>query len=98
MKVILVQPPEDLERLLGKGKHFVMPVPPVGLMYIGAMLEKNGYHVGLLDAYHKRLNVQETAVEVLKESPDVIGISCLTANGANVFNLAKELKQLQPKD
>jgi radical SAM superfamily enzyme YgiQ (UPF0313 family) len=96
MKILLLQPPETLERVMGKGAHFVWPVPPYGLMYIGSFLEKNGYPVEIIDAYLKKYDVDQTVKEILARAPDVVGISCLTSNGANTFHVVKKLKSEQP--
>lgn len=96
MRILLVQPPENIERLLGKGKHFVMAIPPVGLMYLATYMMHKGLDVEILDAYFHKYSVERTAEEILKKSPDLVGISCLTSNGANVFYLSKLLKLKMP--
>jgi len=82
--------------MLGSGKHFVMPIPPVGLMYIASYLEREGHPVEILDAYFHKYDLETTVQEVLEKRPDILGISCLTSNGANVYYLIKLLKEKKP--
>jgi radical SAM superfamily enzyme YgiQ (UPF0313 family) len=69
-------------------------VPPLGLMYIAAVLEKEGHKVQLYDAdpeYH------DTIVREIKDfKPDLIGLSFLTVAYQRAFNLMKILKSELP--
>ncbi|HDK82215.1 MAG TPA: B12-binding domain-containing radical SAM protein, partial [Nitrospirae bacterium] len=69
-------------------------VPPLGLMYIAAVLEKAGHDVQLYDAdpeYH------DTIVREIKEfRPDLIGLSFLTVGYQKAFRLMKQLKKELP--
>jgi anaerobic magnesium-protoporphyrin IX monomethyl ester cyclase len=96
MKILLIQPPENLEKLMGNGKHFAMPIPPTGIMYICAYLEKYGYNVDIIDAYFLKFNVPQTVKAIISHRPDIVGISCLTSNGPDVFYLVKALKKECP--
>ena len=66
-------------------------VPPLGLMYIAAILEKAGHDVQLHDAdpeYH------DTIVNEIKDfKPDLIGLSFLTVGYQRAFNFIKLLKK-----
>ena len=69
-------------------------VPPLGLMYIAAVLEKAGHEVQLFDAdpeYHDTI-VEET----IEFNPDMIGISFLTAGYQKAYNFLKKIKQKLP--
>ncbi len=69
-------------------------VPPLGLMYIAAVLEKAGHAIQLYDAdpeYH------DAIVKEIKEfKPDLIGLSFLTVGYQRALNLMKKLKQELP--
>ncbi len=69
-------------------------VPPLGLMYIAAVLEKAGHKIQIYDAdpeYHDSI-VQE--IKTFK--PDLIGLSFLTVGYQRAFNLMKKLKKELP--
>ncbi len=69
-------------------------VPPLGLMYIAAVLEKAGHAVQIYDADpeydHSILN------EIKAFKPDLIGLSFLTVGYERAFNFSKKLKQALP--
>lgn len=92
MKILLVNPPNTMEEVLGKASAFVTELDPLGLLYIAAVLEDAGYQVEVLDAFIDRLNLSQILKEVEKRKPDIVGISCLTANGAVVYSIGKAIK------
>ncbi len=69
-------------------------VPPLGLMYIAAVLEKAGHAVQIFDADPE---YQDTMLKEIKEfNPELIGLSFLTVAYQRAFNLCKTLKQELP--
>lgn len=69
-------------------------VPPLGLMYIAAVLEKAGHAVQIYDADPE---YQENIIKEIKEfDPDLIGLSFLTVAYQRAFGLCKRLKQELP--
>jgi len=95
--VFLVNPPDPK----GVGEYLAPTrirehetLPPLGLAYIAAVLEKNGVDVGLSDAWTLDLSVQEVLNRVADASPKVVGITC-DATRANVTKeIAKRVKEL----
>ena len=59
---------------------------PMGLLYLSAILKKNGYEVIFLDANIHNMRADEVADYIKQEKPDIVGITCVTAT----FNYAKE--------
>jgi len=74
-----------------------LAVPPLGIAYLGAQLQKNGYDVSILDimleGYENEINQDEYSIiyglsfeecksRIEKINPDAIGISCLFSNRA----------------
>lgn len=69
-------------------------VPPLGLMYIAAVLEKAGHRVQLFDAdpeYHHAI-----VKEVKDFKPDLIGLSFLTVGYQRALHLMQNLKKELP--
>jgi anaerobic magnesium-protoporphyrin IX monomethyl ester cyclase len=100
MRVILVNPP--LDQVLANGH--VSPVTsylffnsaPLGLLYIGAMLEQRGETVAALDAAAERLDVAGTVRRIQEFKPDVIGIGSFTVTFETTRILARKLKEAMP--
>ena len=67
---------------------------PLGVAYIAAYCEKEGYNVQIYDEIpdsHKTLS------DTLKSyKPDVVGISCMTATYTRARNYAKEIRETLP--
>jgi anaerobic magnesium-protoporphyrin IX monomethyl ester cyclase len=93
MKVLLINPPNTMEEVLGKAHMFVSELDPLGLLYIAAVLEQNNYEVEVLDAFIDHLNLSRILKEIEIRKPDVVGISCLTSNGVAVYEIGKMIKQ-----
>lgn len=86
MKVLLVNPP-----FLKGFRKFNLNLPPIGLGYIGAMLEERGHEVKILDL----------SVEGWKEgelhSSDVVGVTSLTPTYPKAMEIAKRIKEKEPE-
>ncbi len=69
-------------------------VPPLGLMYIAAVLEKAGHTVQLYDAdpqYHDNI-----ISEIKAFRPELVGLSFLTVGYQRALNFSKQLKTELP--
>ena len=88
MRILLLYPPLSF---LHEEGSFVPTSPPLGLAYIGGVLEQAGYDVKAIDCvienwgkkvwetdhYHVGLSWQEIKMRIQKEKPDIVGLSCL---------------------
>lgn len=70
MKILLIQPEVPKESPFGK-----VLTPPIGLMYIAAVLENNGFDVAILDNNLLELSEQQLSKRIKEENPDLVGIS-----------------------
>lgn len=105
-KILLIQPPYDILRIEPKTAQ-----PPLGLAYLGAVLEKD-YEVKILDAVaegyeneqfidrnFKRygLSFSDIKTEIEKFNPDVVGVSCLFSTQAeNSHRVVRLAKEVNP--
>lgn len=96
MKILLLNPPQDLDAILGVGKNFVQKYEPLGLLYIAAVANQKGYDVTVLDAYAAEYDDADVKKFITANHFDVIGVSTLTCNGAIVYKLGKWIKQNFP--
>ncbi len=108
MRVLLIQPPYDLghddER---------QAVPPLGLAYIAAVLERQGYEVRVIDCVaedferldpqpegRRRHGLADTALtaRVTDFNPDLVGVSCLfSAQAAAAHHVCAIVKEATPR-
>jgi anaerobic magnesium-protoporphyrin IX monomethyl ester cyclase len=99
MKVMLVNPPFGLGDLVGKSKSMkiVMNViQPLGLGYLAAVLEREGYEVRIEDSQCLDLDHSKLLNEVRRYSPDIVGITATTPTFGSSLLTAQMLKENLP--
>jgi len=82
MKLILIRP--------NYKSHII--TPPLGLGYLASYLKKEGHDVKIIDGLRDSLDNEHILREILKEKPDAVGITCLTAFYHEVVGLSNLLK------
>lgn len=97
IKILLINPPNNLNKILGKANLFVSEFEPMGLLYIAAVLEENNYPVKILDAYAENLSMKQIDDCVSDYKPDVVGITCLTSTGSLTYKIGLMIKDKYPK-
>tara|TARA_Y100000310_G_scaffold339426_1_gene432033 strand:- start:335 stop:1777 length:1443 start_codon:yes stop_codon:yes gene_type:complete len=99
MKIILLNPPYNEEEMSGKTslKRVSNVIPPLGLAYLAAVLEKEGYKdIKIIDCLlgleHNKL------IKILQEEkPDILGMMTTSTTFYSVVNVAKDVRKLLPK-
>lgn len=89
-KVILFYPPVYYEN--GKPVIFDVSYPPLGILYLAAVLEKEGITVKAIDVGAEKQYLKESISLIKREKPLVIGISAMTSMLQGAVDLAKEIK------
>ena len=87
MQVTLVNPPYPA------GSHRHPPFIPLGIGYLAAVLEKNGFDVNVIDCQALKLTLNQVRDELGKRRPDVVGLTSttLTYNSAiKIIDVAKK--------
>src|SRR3989338_7686525 len=71
---------------------------PLGLAYLGAVLEKNNYETDILNlTYSNWEDVKQSAIEKIKSfNPDIFGISILSNSRISAKKLIEEVKKINP--
>jgi len=90
VNVTLVNPPYP-----GKA-HQHPSFIPLGIAYVGAVLEKNGYSVNVIDCQAQKLNYVDLEREIGKHQPKIIGITSTTLTYKSALKVAAIAKQVNP--
>lgn len=92
MKILLVSPPT--EKPYNEVTSYVL-----GIAYLGAVLEKQGYSVHLLDYFQRSYEKSEKRIldTVKRIKPDIVGINCLTLNRTSARLIARRIKEILPE-
>ena len=84
MKVLLISP-------MSESHYFV---PTVGLGFLATALRKNNFNVGLIDGVKSRLTVEKLSRIILKNKPDVIGISFFSCDFSIIKEYVNKIKEI----
>lgn len=84
MKILLISPPYPKDKIFRKSmKNLGAVLPPLGIAYIAAMLEKDGHRVKIIDgpawATVFGYTFEDLTKDVTEFYPDVIGVSASTS-------------------
>ena len=99
MKVLFINPPFEPADSVGESRsvRFVLNItPPLGLAYLGAVLERKGEEVKIVDytGRHPYLPLPRLLEEF---HPDIIGITATTPSFASALRIARRCRDLLPR-
>jgi len=94
MKILLINPPYDIENYYGRLSKLAFVFPPVGLTYLAAYLRENGEETAIYDFQVEERNFETFIGEY---EPDLVGITCQTALYYNTLKLAQKIKSIFPQ-
>ena len=90
MQVTFVNPPYPT------GSHRHPPFIPLGIGYLAAILEKNGYNVNVIDCQALKLTLNEVENELHKRQPDIVGLTSTTLTYKPALEIIKVAKKALP--
>jgi len=93
-EIVLVTPPVTLEERYGKLSGAANTLPSLGILYLAAMLRKEGHLVSVIEASSLGLSLKELIGEIVKNKPEYLGISSTTLSIFHASALADEIKNI----
>jgi len=97
MKILFINPPSSNLILTNLPEAIAQEdtMPPLGLMYLAAYLEKHTSHqVKILDCLIEKIDYHQLKKRIEQEKPDLVGITALTFTLIDVLKTAKITKQI----
>ncbi len=91
MKITLVNPPYPLN------VHSHPPFIPLGLAYLGAVAEKAGHQVTVIDCQAERLTCETFRDRITQTQSDIIGVTATTLLYKSAIKLIDIAKETQPQ-
>jgi anaerobic magnesium-protoporphyrin IX monomethyl ester cyclase len=79
-----------------EGKKSLASWPPLGILYLAAVLQEKGIEVSVLDQAAEGLTVKATARWVKTQNPDVVGFSTFATSGRTAALVSQEVKKDNP--
>jgi len=71
-------------------------LPPLGLAYVAAALEKAGFQVEILDNYNLKKSSEQVKLEIKRLEPEIVGITCGSVTYRRCIETAKAVKEVLP--
>jgi len=71
-------------------------IPPLGLAYVAAALEKEGFHVDIVDNYLLEKPIDYIKQTVRRLGPQIVGITCGSLTYRRCVETAKAVKEVLP--
>jgi len=96
MRVLLVHPPLTGKERYGKYAESGSYLPPLGLCYIAAVLEKEGVDVRIVDGLCLNLTIEDVLREIGEYRPDMVGLSAYSIACERTRELARRIKEQEP--
>lgn len=79
IRILLINPPISPEEIYGEYSTVAPCLPPLGLCYLAAVLQKNGYgNVEIIDGVLEKLSPDDLYKRIRRYKPDIVGISSTT--------------------
>jgi anaerobic magnesium-protoporphyrin IX monomethyl ester cyclase len=96
IKIHLLLPPHTfIERYDEKISKAAGSVPPLGLLYIASVLNKNGFKVSVSDG--SKESYDDILKKLYREKPEIVGISVMTFLWNRTKQMIDEIKKMLPK-
>ena len=92
MKILFVVPSQETVY----GIKMPPVYPPLGVLYLGAVLEREGHAVEFLDLDIEGMDAQGLLAHIERDPPGLVGFSCVTPTAPNGFALAAAIKARFP--
>jgi len=96
-KIVLTTPPVTLKERYGNLSGAANTLSSLGILYLAAILRKEGHSVSVIDASSTGLSLTELIDKIIAINPRYVGISATTLSIFNASALADELKKINRK-
>ena len=96
MKFSFINPGPNPELPIEDTKKMVGAAPPLGILYIAAILKNEGIEVSMIDEAAQGFSMKDTVDWVKKEDPNILGFSTCSSSGRKAAMIAEEVKKENP--
>lgn len=100
MNILLINPPFFEQNSVGKErsiKYVLNIIPPLGLAYLAAVLEREGFKVGITDYLVEKYSEQDIIRRIEKDKPQIVGITATTATFIWASKIARIIRSNFPQ-
>ncbi|NQT03038.1 MAG: radical SAM protein [Planctomycetes bacterium] len=94
LKILLITPPMSREERYGSYSDAGSTAPPLGILYVAAVMEGNDYTVQVIDGMKGDITQADVIKEVKSFDPDIVGISVTTISFHRTIEISKEIRKI----
>ncbi|HLC22732.1 MAG TPA: radical SAM protein [Candidatus Nanoarchaeia archaeon] len=93
-RILLVFPPYSMKERYHNdvGENIGGHLPPLGLCYIAAYLEKHGHEVEIMDCPAHHYTIEDVLKRIRKFQPDIVGLAAVTILVDRAVEITKAIK------
>ena len=95
-KIVLVNAPMSRRMLQASFEEIANILPPLGIGYVAAVLEQNGFNVKIIDCLPTQMSTDELVEELKKDAPDLVGFTSTTLFIMPTIEAAQKIKKEIP--
>lgn len=96
LDILLIYPPIYYDQE-GKPRCLDVEHPPLGILYLAAVLLKQGFKADVVDVGAENLSLSALMIKIKEKKPKIIGISSMTANIRGSVQTAEAIKKHFPE-
>src|SRR3989344_2340261 len=96
MKVLLINPPLTAKEQARDFEAAVNVLPPLGIAYIAAVLEQDGFEVSIIDSLVMRVSHSWIRELMEREKPEMVGIAATILQVESADLVGKNAKEVSP--
>lgn len=97
MKIFLVNPPLTRQEAAGKMRRIINLLPPLGIGYMAAVLEREGFQVKIIDCPPLNLTHSDLQAILKSEEPKLIGFTVTVLSLKSAIMAAQTAKETLPQ-
>jgi len=97
LKIVFVNAPLTKHQLQGDFEDVANVLPPLGIGYVAAVLEREGFTPKILDALVLGMGVEETVEELVKGKPDIVAFTSTVIFINATRQIAEGVKKALPQ-
>ena len=95
--VLLLTAPNNMEKVAGYGAKLITAMAPHGLMYIAANLRKEGFSVGIYDAFALGAGIDQILERIKTIGTKIVGISVFTSQAFVTCEILRRIRSEAPE-
>ncbi|HDY89454.1 MAG TPA: radical SAM protein, partial [bacterium] len=93
-KILLINPALTPEEIYSDYGVASATLPPLGLCYIAAVLERDLHEIKIIDGVAEKISKQQLTKRVKKYNPEIIGITAMTVGYIRALETANLIKEI----